>query len=208
MRSPLPKSRGAFHRFLGSLVTKSWRRPRPFLEQPLPTKSREASTKGRGPDRGRPSGPFDDGCSPLAGPFCSMNGETTESSPKGPGHDHRQPAGLPRRRRYAPRGVAVCRARRNQRATGRDATPSRIRRGEGSASTRAGAGQGPPKTTSAALCSGPGQACSAIASERARVARTFFVAKCSATKERNGTVPASMIAMNHLIDHPTRRPRS
>ena len=33
-------------------------------------------------------------------------------------------------------------------------------------------------------------------------------AKCSATKLRNGTVPAAMMARNHLIDHFTLRPRS
>lgn len=42
----------------------------------------------------------------------------------------------------------------------------------------------------------------------AMVARTFFVAKCSATNDRNGMVPAAMMSKNHLIDHFTRRPRS
>lgn len=46
------------------------------------------------------------------------------------------------------------------------------------------------------------------ASLAAMVARTFFVAKCSATKDRKGMVPAAMMARNHLIDHLTRRPRS
>ena len=63
----------------------------PFPEQPPPTKSREASQKGRGHDRRQPAAPFDDGRRRSAGRPCSRNGvttaplrTTTDGEPPGP----------------------------------------------------------------------------------------------------------------------------
>ncbi|SHJ96703.1 hypothetical protein SAMN02745244_03668, partial [Tessaracoccus bendigoensis DSM 12906] len=56
----------------------------------------------------------------------------------------------------------------------------------------------PPRSCHGCARQGPQPA---RTSDRDSVARTFLVAKCSATNDRNGTVPASMIARNHFSDH-------